>query len=258
MYSQSERAAIKIRLAADPVDLAGVAVDMWLSVARQAIDQKGSARLAICGGSTPRPIFELMAKQAPVARLDWQKVYIFWTDERFVPKDHPDNNFALAASTFLCKVNANAYPIPTDLPTPWHAAISYEQTLLKVLGLSADQVPALDLVMLGMGDDGHIASVMPYSLAVLEDKDLVWVITRLQGHARVTLTPTVLGAARKIMMIVTGRHKAGILKTVLTQRPDPVRFPVHSLWPVLDRMVWLIDQQAASLLDERVIENLAT
>lgn len=250
MYSES------IHLAADPVGLARVAVDIWLSIARQAIDQKGSAHLAVCGGSTPRPVFELMAKQAQATTLAWQKVHIFWTDERFVPKDHPDSNFALAASTFLCKVNANAYPVPTDLPTPWHAAISYEQTLLKVLGLSAGQVPALDLVMLGMGDDGHIASVMPYCLAVLEDKDLVWAITRPQGHARVTLTPMVLRAASRIMMIVTGRHKARILQTVLTQRPDPVRFPVHILWPVLDRMVWLIDQEAASLLDRRTIDRL--
>jgi len=203
--------------------------------------------VAIPGGRTPRRFFELLA-QDPRA-VDWSKVYVFWTDERFVPPDHPESNYRLAFGTFLARVpipRSNIHRIPTDLTTARDAARSYEQTLRDVFSLKDDRIPSFDLMILGMGSDGHTASVFPYSNAVTEKDCLVCAVPRPDGPFRITLTPPVLCAARQTAVLISGTDKAAVLSQVLSCAPDPLRYPIHVLWPVLDRVTWVVEQRAAS------------
>jgi 6-phosphogluconolactonase len=132
-----------------------------------------------------------------------------------------------------------------DLPTPCDAVRSYEQTLREVFGLKADQVPSFDLMILGLGSDGHTASLFPYSYATVEEEALAYRVSRPEGPCRITLTAPVLQTARQIVVLVSGSDKTSILSQVLKGVPDPLRYPVHVLWPVLDKVLWLVDRDAA-------------
>jgi len=235
-------------VARDPEALARRALQVLLDVARTAIDARGVFRVAVPGGRTPRRLFELLAQSVEARSLQWEKVHVFWTDERYVPPDHADSNYRLAADTFLTSVpipDRNVHRIPTDLPTPCDAVRSYEQTLREVFLIQGTEVPSFDLMVLGLGTDGHTASLFPYSYAVVDAEDWVCTVVRPEGPCRITLTARVLCAARRIMVLVSGHDKAAILSQVRTCPPDPLRYPIHVLWTVLDKVTFLADQGAA-------------
>jgi 6-phosphogluconolactonase len=239
-----------VRIVTDSDSLAGEAVQLFVSSACEAIRSSGRFYVAISGGHTPKRFFETLADSPASLALAWEKVHVFWVDERYVPPDSPQSNYKLAADTFLDRVGIpqeNVHRIPTEHEDIGDAARSYEQTICEVFGLRGKEKPRFDLIVLGMGVDGHTGSLFPSSYATFDVDDLACVVYMLNDLLnRVTLTHPVLLAAKRLVVLVSGREKAHILKEVLTGEPDEVKYPIHVLWPALDKIVWLVDRDAAS------------
>ena len=243
-----------IEVLVGPEDLAQKALQVLFDVVREGIASRGVFFVAIPGGRTPRRFFEHLGQSVEARALQWDKVHLFWTDERYVSPDHQDSNYKLAADTFLARIpipGGNIHRVPTELPSSCDAVRSYEQTMREVFQVHGNQIPHFDLIVLGMGTDGHTASLFPYSYAVTDTEALVCTVHRPEGPCRITLTVPVLRAARRIVVLVSGQDKAQIVNQVLTGGTDPQRYPIQVLWPVLDRVLWLVDQKAASIWDDR-------
>jgi 6-phosphogluconolactonase len=242
-----------IEVVSDPEDLAQRGIGIFVSAAQKAITARGIFYVAISGGHTPKRFFELLGGSSQASSLPWDKIHLFWVDERYVAPDSQWSNYKLAADTFLRKVaipGTNVHRIPTEDEDFNTAAHRYEQTMRRVFDLAAGQTPVFDLILLGVGADGHTGSLFPNSYAVLDTEDLACVVYVMDEKLnRITLTLPVLRAARHLVVLVSGREKAEILKTVLTSEPDDVRYPIHALWPVLDKVTWLVDKEAAQYLE---------
>ncbi len=245
-----------IEVAPDAEALAQCAVELFHSAVCEALESRGVFRLAISGGGTPKRTFELMGDSPLAQSIAWQNVHVFWVDERYVPYDSSASNYRLAADAFLDRVPIppdNIHPIPTGFGNINTAAQAYETTLRGVFNLEANQIPQFDLVVLGMGVDGHTASLLPNSYAPFDTDALVSVVYALgEKLSRITLTHPVLRAARRLAVLVSGQEKADTLREVLAGEPDEVRYPIHVLWPVLDRITWFVDREAAGgISDDR-------
>jgi 6-phosphogluconolactonase len=239
-----------IEVASDAEDLAGRAVQLFVRTAHEAIQLRGSFRTAISGGHTPERFFRFLATTSESKALPWDRIHVFWVDERYVPPDSEASNYRLAASTFLDRVRippANVHRIPTEQEDINEGVRVYERTIRAVLDLREGEMPEFDLIVLGMGADGHTGSLFPNTYATFDTEDLasaVYVMNNTTQN-RVTLTPPVLLAARRLVVLVSGSEKARTLREVLTGAPDEVRYPIHVLWPALDKVVWLVDRDAA-------------
>jgi 6-phosphogluconolactonase len=241
-----------IEVVTDVESLAHRSVDFFIDQANKAIAQKGVFHVAISGGHTPQRFYELLGREDHKDEIPWDKVQLFWVDERYVPVDSAMSNYKLAADTFLRHVaipQANVHRIPTEFDDLSEAAHNYERTIYTTFGIGKKKLPEFDLIVLGMGADGHTGSLFPNSYACFDTEGLVCVVYALDNElARITLTHPVLCAASCLAVLVSGQEKAKTLKEVLTSEPDEVRFPIHTLWPVLDKITWLVDSQAAKLL----------
>jgi 6-phosphogluconolactonase len=225
--------------------------------ANNAVKSKGIFHFAVSGGHTPKEFFELLGDEPQARSLDLNKMHVFWVDERYVPKDSPMSNYKLAMDTFLTKVpipEQNIHPIPTEHEDFETSAKEYAKTIRSVFGLKGGHLPVFDFILLGMGADGHTGSMFPNFYATFDTKDIACVVYLLdqklpdQQVNRITLTHPVLCAASQLVVLVTGEEKAETLKTVLTGPPDEVRYPIHTLWPALSKILWLVDATAAKLL----------
>jgi 6-phosphogluconolactonase len=243
-----------IEIVTDPESLAHRSVEVFVDDARKAIKAKDAFYVALSGGHTPRRFFELLGTMPQARSLPWDRIHLFWVDERIVDVNSHLSNFKLAADTFLREVDIparNIHRIPTEYDDFKAAARHYEQMIRKVFNLGAGQIPEFDLIVLGMGSDGHTGSLFPNSYAPFDTEDLACVVYVLDEKLnRITLTHPVLSAASRLVVLVSGREKAAILKEVLTGERDEVRYPIHALWPVLDKVIWLIDRAAAQLLSQ--------
>jgi 6-phosphogluconolactonase len=221
--------------------------------ARSAIEAAGCFRVALAGGHTPRRVYELLADPTFARQVDWEATHIFFGDERAVPPDHPDSNYRTAFETLLSKVKVPEVQVHrmegerSDLDT---AATDYEATLSEVFDLSVESsLPRFDLVMLGMGDDGHTASLFPGTRALEETR--AWVVANdvpQKAMRRLTLTVPVLNAARCVMFTVEGEDKAAPLAAVLEGPHDPHRYPSQLIAPVDGELLWLVARDAAARL----------
>jgi 6-phosphogluconolactonase len=237
----------------DAESLAEKVLMEFLSEAEKALEDRGCFRTAVCGGQTPRRFFERLAVSEKARKMDWKRVHWFWTDERAVEPDDARSNYRLAAETFLKTLPIPAqqvYRMEGEAEDLAAAAIRYENTMHRVFGTQPGQVPALDLVLLGIGTDGHMASLFPGSEALAETRSLVRAVVGPDGLNRLTLTVPVLQAARSILLLISGAEKAPILCTLLTHSPEDSVYPAHLLWPVLHKTTWVVDAEAASLLGE--------
>jgi 6-phosphogluconolactonase len=236
-------------------DLAVHAADLIIQVAQDAIRVRGRAMLSLAGGSTPGKTYSLLAKPDRRGRIDWAHTYLFFGDERFVPPDDPSSNFAMVQRTLLEPASVPAghvFPVPTQLGTAAAAAREYAATLTKVfeIGDRADP-PRFDLILLGLGDDGHTASLFPGAASLwVTDR---WAVASPPGTlpppvARVTLTFPVLNAAREIVFLVSGQNKAEALRDVLEDEPGREKRPAACVCPVDGTLIWLVDDAAASRL----------
>jgi len=243
---------LNVEIVADPETLAQQSAELFVTDAQKAIKVRNTFRVAISGGNTPRRSFELLAELPKAKTLPWDRIHLFWVDERYVPADSQWSNYKLAADTFLTKVpipEENIHRIPTEYPDSKVAAQCYEETIREVFGLQENQLPQFDLIVLGMGAEGHTGSLFPNSYAPFDTENLACVVYVLDEKLnRITLTHPVLRAASRLVVLVSGAEKASIVKDVLTSEPDEVQYPIHVLWPILEKVTWLIDSEAAKFL----------
>ncbi|GAB4421121.1 MAG: 6-phosphogluconolactonase [Anaerolineae bacterium] len=240
----------RIEVSPDSHSLAQAAAGYIGRIAAEAISSQGRFTIGLPGGSTPRTLFNLLGSPAWAGRIDWARAHIFWGDERCVPPDHPESNYRLARETLLDRVPVPAeqiHRIPGELP-PAEAARAYERTLRTFFG-EGDSEPRFDLLLQGLGDDGHTASLFP-GTAALEERTR-WVVEnyvpRLDSW-RITLTAPAINAASHVIFLVSGAGKAEALRAVLQGPLRPSAYPAQLIRPCAGQLLWLVDQAAAALL----------
>ncbi|HKV93364.1 MAG TPA: 6-phosphogluconolactonase [Candidatus Angelobacter sp.] len=222
--------------------------------AEEAIAHRGRFSVALSGGNTPRSVYSLLAQEYKIS-LPWDKIHIFFGDERCVPPDHPDSNYRMANESLLSQVSIppeNVHRIRAELD-PEAAAKDYENQLRAFFQLAHNSWPRFDLIMLGLGEDGHTASLFSGSSALGERSRLVvptWV--EKKKTFRVTLTYPVLNHAAEIEFLVSGSGKAEIVRKVIGQSGGS-EFPSQRVQPANGRLLWLLDQVAASLLPQNPV-----
>jgi 6-phosphogluconolactonase len=232
-----------------PEQLAIAAAESFVESAEDALRESGRFCVALAGGSTPRRVYQLLATEPFDSSLDWSTVHLFFGDERAVPADHPDSNYAMVYETLISKIaipGRNVHPIPSEGDVNENAS-QYENHLRAFF--SGQSWPRLDLVLLGMGEDGHTASLFPNSAALNEQSR--WVVAtrnELWGQDRITLTVPVFNHARRVMFLVVGDKKAQRLKEVLRLQPASEQLPAQAIKPINGTIEWLVDAEAASLL----------
>lgn len=231
-------------------DLSKAAAEYFIMLAVKSIRKRGYFSVALSGGSTPKPLYNALGSPDQEGRLDWEKIHLFWGDERCVPPDHPNSNYRMVREEMLSKImipEENIHRVPAELE-PRGAAYSYEETLR---GFFKGQWPRFDLVLLGMGDDGHTASLFPHSAGLNEEHR--WFIANDAPELdtwRLTLTKNAINAARHIAVIVAGDSKAEVLVDVLEGDYQPDVTPIQLIEPKNGQMVWFLDQAAAKKLSD--------
>ncbi len=236
-----------IKIVPDAMTLARTAAQQFHRVAEAAVQERGRFSVALSGGNTPRSVYSLLASEHK--ELPWDRIHIFFGDERHVPPDHPDSNFRMASESLLSKVpipEKNIHRIHAELDAE-AAADEYEQELVNFFYLRNHDWPRFDLIFLGLGEDGHTASLFPESKALAETSRRVaanWV--EKFKTFRITLTFPVLNHAAEVVFLASGAGKAEILSEVL--RPGARKYPAQSVQLENGRLLWLLDQDAGSLL----------
>jgi 6-phosphogluconolactonase len=217
------------------------------NAAQQSIEARGAFSIALSGGSTPKGLFQLLARPEWRDRIDWQRTHVFWGDDRYVPHDDPRSNFRMARELLLEHVKAqHVYPIPTDIP-PDEAAAAYERTLRSALG--SEQFPRIDFNLLGIGDNGHTASLFPHRPTLQENSRAVVAdfIPEVDMY-RVTMTAPMINAGRIIAFLISGESKAEVVRDVITGPRRPEELPSQLINPAAGELVWLMDSAAAAKL----------
>lgn len=230
-------------------EVARAAADRFVEITREAIEKQGQMSVALAGGSTPKRVYELLASDDYIGLVPWPKVHLFFGDERCVPSDHPDSNYRMANEAMISRVpipKQNVHMIVGRGDAAGNARL-YEDELASFFG--DERWPRFDLVMLGMGDDGHTASLFPGTDALRENK--AWVTSNWVekfNTFRITLTAPAINHAAHIMFIVTGAGKAQRLPEVLRGAYDPERLPSQLIRPENGTLEWFVDRAAAANL----------
>jgi 6-phosphogluconolactonase len=240
----------RIRVFADLTELTRAAAGEVARLAESAVAERGRFTWALSGGSTPRPVYESLAGDPYRERLPWSAIHTFWGDERHVPPDHPESNYRMAREAMIDRVPVpagNVHRVAAEDADARRAAAAYESELRSFFGLAPGEWPAFDLMLLGIGPDGHTASLFPGSPALRERDHLVvapWV--EAQRTFRITLTPPVLNHARLSLFLVSGEDKADALRAVIEGEREPDRYPAQV---VEGNVLWMVDRAAASRLE---------
>jgi 6-phosphogluconolactonase len=232
------------------------AAALFVHLAGQAIAAHGRFTVALSGGSTPAALYTAFTRPPHNEQIEWSKVHIFWGDERFVPRNHPDSSYRMARETLLDQVPIparNVYPMvaedqawPTDGRTEViQAAQRYEQVIRDFFAPGSSQ---FDLILLGMGPDGHTASLFPGQPAVVNPPD-TWVTAVFDAPkpppTRLTMCYTLINQARNIVFLITGSEKAAMMGRVLASETTPASYPAQGVRPGNGRLLWLLDEAAA-------------
>jgi len=230
------------------------AADLFVEQTVAVLKTRPFFSMALSGGSTPESLYSLFASDPGIkAKIAWEKVHIFWGDERHVPPDHPQSNFRMANRTMLAGLplpRGNIHRVMAEDADADRAARRYEQEISRFFQVQAGQFPCFDLIWLGMGVDGHTASLFPQSAALTENKRLVvanWV-EQFQSH-RISMTLPVLNHAKCLIFLVSGAAKAETLKQVLESDSRAPQFPAQLIQPLHGKLYWIIDRAAAKYLD---------
>ncbi|HEU5457957.1 MAG TPA: 6-phosphogluconolactonase [Terracidiphilus sp.] len=244
---------IDYQVVADAAALAEAAAGRFAQVTAQAAAARGRARIAISGGSTPKAAFRLLADPAKPfrARMPWDKLDLYWVDERCVPPDHADSNFRMTREALLDHVPLapeRIHRMEGELE-PDVAAARYESELRNSFRLEGAETPRFDLIALGMGPDGHTASLFPHTAAIHEMGRLVTANHVQNKDAwRITLTWPVINQAASVFFLIGGADKAQVLREVFAGPRDPERLPSQLIWPAGGILTLVLDKAAAALL----------
>ena len=258
-----------VRVYRDPQELAIKAARLFARLADQYVVGSGRFTVALSGGSTPRAMLSLLAGDPFRDTVPWSSIYFFWGDERCVAPDHQDSNYRMASEALLSKVPApkeNIFRIPAEQPDPQRAAGDYAATLTAffLAGPGAARtgtaplsgLPRFDLVFLGMGPDGHTASLFPHTAALEAGEQIVVAnyVEKFKAH-RITLTAATINNARNVVFLAAGADKAETLKNVLEGSYQPDLYPSQLIRPANGTLLWMIDDAAAGLLTDRAVRS---
>ena len=247
---------VSVEVVGDAAAVAARGADLFALLAQEAAAARGAFAAALSGGETPRALYRLLARQQFAQKIPWRRVHLYWGDERCVPPDSERSNYGMAHEAFIRHV-----PIPAENvyrmrgeDDPDEAARAYERLLLQPPALAAHSqadLPVIDFVLLGLGGDGHTASLFPHSPALAVEDRLV-VANEGEGTGkRLTVTYPVLNAARRVVFVVTGAAKAGMVAEVLEGLRAPDAVPAQAVAPVHGGLTWLLDEAAAGELSGR-------
>ena len=250
----AKQIAVEYRVYDSSEALSRAAAEQFLQTANAAVAARGKARIAISGGHTPKNTFELFANPAEpfLKAMPWSQIELFWVDERCVPPDHPDSNYRMTREAMLDKVPLKpeqVFRIEGELE-PDAAAARYESTLRNQFRLEGAETPRFDVLALGMGDDGHTASLFPHTAALHELARLSVAnhVPQQKESWRVTLTQPVIVQASEIFFLIEGKPKADPLHRVLQGPYDPETLPSQLIQPKSGKLLYLLDKEAAALL----------
>lgn len=243
-----------VEIHASPGELARAAAALFAERAAGAVSARGRFTAALSGGRTPEAYYALLAKAPFASQIPWDRVYLFWGDERCVPPSHKESNFRLARERLLDHVSippANVHRIRGEMD-PVEAAALYEGELREFFGQHGETCPAFDFVLLGLGEDGHTASLFPGSPAIRESLRQVSA-QFVDAHKgwRITLTPPAINAARLAAFVVAGKGKAAAVRDVLKGPFRPGTLPAQAIRPSRGELRWMLDRDAAQLLTPR-------
>lgn len=241
----------ELRKLTTPQDLFQAAAEEVIHAAKESVTARGRFTIALSGGSTPRGLYTLIAANAS-GSLPWNQMFFFFSDERHVPPDNADSNFRMANESLLSKVPippGNIFRVPTENPDALAVAEAYDKTVRSFFASPAGELPCFDLILLGMGPDGHTASLFPETSALQEKSRLVvanWV-EKLSTH-RITFTLPLINAARRVLFLVSGIDKAPALHEVFDGKEPGEKYPSKLVHPANGKLIWLADRAAASEL----------
>ena len=213
---------------------------------QSAIASRGQCSIALAGGSTPKPLYEVLAKE----NLPWDKIHIFWGDERYVAPNHPDSNQRMARQAWFDKITipeSNIHAIPTGSNNPELDAVAYEAVIRKLFAAEPGEFPTFDIILLGMGDDGHTASLFPHT-TVLNETTKAIAVGNKDGQPRITFTVPLLNQARCVLFLVAGANKQATLEQVFATQGDAMTYPSRLIKPQ-GELWWLLDRDAGAKID---------
>jgi len=243
----------KIIVLNDPPDLFVHAAEEIAHVAGEAICTHGEFTFALSGGSTPASTYELLGTRFHYS-VDWKEVQFFWGDERCVPPDNPESNYGMANRTLLTKLGLRleqVHRMRGELD-PEEAALEYEAELRKSLSAGDGEVPSFDLIMLGLGDNRHTASLFPGDPAIHEATRMVVAVdVDAEPRKRLSFTPPLINNAQRVMFLAAGANKAEAVRDILEGPRDPDKYPAQIVAPTAGELWWFLDKAAASLLTKR-------
>jgi 6-phosphogluconolactonase len=249
----------EVRILPDAAAIAKRAAQKWIEIASAAVTQKGSFEVALSGGSTPKALYSLLVNDAALrAQVPWDKMYVFFGDERHVGPDHELSNYRMARESLFSKAPLKPeqiFRIQGEFPEAEQAAEDYERQIRAHFKLRDGQFPRFDLLFLGMGEEGHVASLFPGTKALHEQKRIAvhnWVGKVLMD--RITLTAPAINNAANVIIMATGAAKAPALTAVLERVYEPEQLPAQMIRPVEGKLLWLIDPTAGSLLTQAIRE----
>jgi 6-phosphogluconolactonase len=234
----------------DTNTLSQQAAQFIVRLANESIVTRGRFSIALSGGSTPKVLYGLLGSEPYRDQIDWSKVDIFWSDERCVPPDSADSNYHMAREVLLSRVPLSPQQVrrmPADQPDHDAAAQAYTHEMRQSFGTSG--IPHFDLIQLGMGPEGHTASLFPHQASLHEQQRLViYVNVPKPPPPRLTFTPPILNAARHVLFLVTGAEKADAVQAVLEGDYNPEEYPAQIVRPASGEVVWMLDEAAAGKL----------
>jgi 6-phosphogluconolactonase len=247
---------MQIAIYPDTNSLSHEAAQSIVRLANEAIVTRGRFSIALSGGSTPKVLYGLLATEPYLGQVNWSSVEIFWSDERCVPPDDAESNYAMANEVLLSKLpiqSRQVHRMPAEKADRDAASQEYTSEMQRVFGTNG--IPAFDLIQLGMGPEGHTASLFPHQQSLHEQQRLVMPVSVPKPPPlRLTFTPPLLNAARHVLFVVTGSEKAEAVQAVLEGPYQPEEYPAQFVRPTTGEVTWMLDTAAAGKLTQKGIQ----
>jgi 6-phosphogluconolactonase len=233
----------------NPARLSDAGATLFAESAGHAMDRKGFFTVALSGGSTPRGMHRRLAEEPFRSKIPWEKIHLFWVDDRCVPVEDPASNYGAARKDFIDQLpilKKNIHPMPVHM-APDEGAVHYQKEIIDFFEPGTHGIPVFDLILLGIGTDGHTASLFPETSALQEQKQLISMVKAgMPNVNRLTMTYPILNRAREVVFLASGKGKADIIQAILEKNQRGL--PALGIRPRSGKLLWLLDREAASLL----------